>query len=191
MSVREKKFQIAALSRRNFWWDLLISLLIFGFVIGFFMWPVLSAPGNVYPWAADGMGHLTKVKYMADCLRNLQWPTWFPHWYSGSSTYQYYPPLSFFQAIPFELIFNNSMFTFKASTYISLMLGALGCWWFCRFFGGSLLGIISGLLYVLQPFNWITNFHLGAIAQTLIIAITPWAFGLALLLMERLSISLF
>lgn len=162
-----------------------VTLVILVFILNYALWPLLSAPNSQYPLTVDGMGHLAKIEYIANCLKHLQWPAWFPYWYNGSTVAQYYPPLSYYILIPVQMIFNNVMITFKVSVFASLLIGALGVWCICRRWIGSLYGIWGASCYALQPFLIRSLCNAGAMAQEPIFALTPWLLYLTFLFVER------
>lgn len=158
----------------TFRWELLLGFLIFTFVIAWAEWPLLSLKNDVFPVTADGMGHLAKIKYIADCFKDWQWPAWFPYWYNGSTGMQYYPPLSYLLLVPIQILFNNTMVTFKFFAFLSLFIGTVGVWYFCYRFIGPWVGIWGGVLYALQPFLIRLIFIHGEVAQGPVLALSPW-----------------
>jgi len=133
------------------------------------------------------MGHLTKIKYIADCLKNSQWPSWFPYWYNGSTVIQYYPPLSYLLLVPVQIVFDSVMITFKFFLFFSQFIGALGVWYFCYRFIGPWIGIIGGIFYALQPFLLRSLLLSGVIAQGPVFALTPWLLFFTVLLFEKIT----
>ncbi|MHB8919147.1 MAG: 6-pyruvoyl-tetrahydropterin synthase-related protein, partial [Desulfocucumaceae bacterium] len=172
--------------KKQFRFELLTCSVILATAIIFSMWPVFSAPSNVYPATVDGMGHLTKVKYIADCFKELKWPSWFPYWYNGATVMQYYPPLSYLLLAPIQMIFDNVMITFKFFLFSTQFIGSLGVWYFCHRFIGSWVGIVGGLLYALQPFLLRSLLLSGVVAQGPIYALTPWLLVLTLLFIDKI-----
>lgn len=162
-----------------------LALIMLALAVIYATWPVLSAPANSYPVTVDGMGHLTKIKYIADCLKDFHWPAWFPYWYSGSTVMQYYPPLSYLLLAPMQMVFDNVMITFKFFCFLSPFIGAAGVWKICRRFVGPLFGIWGGMLYALQPFILQSLLIQGLVAQGPIFALTPWFLYCTLLFLEE------
>ena len=156
-------------------------------VLTYAMAPILFAPNSNYPYTVDGMGHLAKIKYIADCLRNFYLPDWFPYWYNGSTVTQYYPPLSYLLQVPVQIIFDNTMITFKYFAFSSIFIGAMGVWYTCYRFLGSWIGILAGSLYALQPFLIISVLVAGLVAQGPIFAFSPWLLFFTILLLRKPS----
>ncbi|WP_041427557.1 6-pyruvoyl-tetrahydropterin synthase-related protein [Syntrophomonas wolfei] len=165
----------------------IIAVLLFSLVLVFALWPLMTAPNSYYPVTVDGLGHLAKVEYIAKCLKSLQWPSWFPYWYNGASVVQYYPPLSYFLLAPVQMLFGNIMITFKFAVFFYLLVGAMGVWYICYRYWGSLIGIAAGILYVLQPFILRSMASEGVIAQGPIFALSPWLLVATLLFIEKRS----
>ncbi|MEN6326638.1 MAG: 6-pyruvoyl-tetrahydropterin synthase-related protein [Syntrophomonas sp.] len=168
-----------------FWKEFLLAAVFFAVVIIWAVWPLISAPDNTYPVTTDGMGHLTRVAYIADCLKNWKWPSWFPFWYNGSTVTQYYPPLSFALSALIQIFSENVKITFEVLIVFSQWLGAMGVWFFCYRFIGPWFGIFGGMFYGLQPFLLRTLVLQGAIAQGPIFALTPWFMLFSLLFFAR------
>jgi uncharacterized membrane protein len=164
-----------------------LSIIIIATTLGYALWPLLLVSNNYYPMTADGMGHLAKIQYIADCLKELKWPAWFPYWYNGSTVVQYYPPLSYLLLVPVQLIFNNIMITFKFFGFFSLLIGGVGAWRICRKFIGPWVGIWAGVIYVIDPFLTYSLFSHGVVAQGPIFAFSPWFLYFSLLFFKDKS----
>jgi hypothetical protein len=132
------------------------------------------ASDNLYFATTDAIPHYTKVEYIAQCVSQFQWPSWFPYWYCGSAVMQYYPPLSFLLLVPLELIFNNATISLKIFIFLSLLIGGMGIWYTYYRYIGRCLGILAAILYVAQPYFIISLLGWGVIAQAPILAIAPW-----------------
>jgi len=167
------------------WLETLICLIVIAGALAFSLWPLLSAPNSNFPYTGDAMGHLTKVKYIADSLRQGHWPAWFPFWYNGSTVIQYYPPLSFFLLAPVQILFDNLMITFKFWAFATLLVGGWGVFYICRRWIGFYAGLLGAVLYVMQPFLLRSLMMQGVIAQGPIIALTPWLLAATLLFFEQ------
>lgn len=176
-------------AKNNFVLQMLLSLIIILAVMALALWrPLLSVPiHNNFPVTADVIAHLGKVTYIADCLKNLHWPSWFPYWYNGTTVGQYYPPLSFFILAPIQILFNNVMITFKFYVLFYLLIGAMGVWYICYRWFGYRWGIIAGILYGLYPFLIRSLAAEGVMAQGPIFAFTPWLLAATLLFAEKRS----
>lgn len=162
-----------------------ISILMLAIASLVATWPIMTASNSLFPQTIDAMGHLTKVKYLSDCLKEGHWPLWFPYWYNGSTVLQYYPPLSFVLLIPVQLAFDNIMVTFKFLYFMSQFVGAAGTWALCRSRTGYIPSIMAGFLYASSPILLRTTVFWGAIAQWPIIALTPWLLLCSIRLLER------
>ncbi len=165
--------------------ELGFAAVIIAIVIVWAVWPLLSAPNNTYPVTVDGLGHLTRVDYLGDCLREWKWPSWFPYWYNGHTVLQYYPPLSFCIMAFIQIFSDNIMITFKVLVVLSQFVGALGVWYFCYRFIGAWIGILGGILYALQPYLLKSLLLTGALAQGPVFAITPWLLVFSVMFFEK------
>ena len=135
---------------------------------------VLFMPNDQFPQTADALGHMAKVKYIADCLSHGEIPSWFPYWYSGATVAQYYPLLSYLIMAPIQILTGNTMVTYKIFCFLMLFAGGMGIWAFCRFYIGRWYGLYGSVLYCLQPFLLLAFFAAGVLAQGPIFAFTPW-----------------
>lgn len=133
-----------------------------------------TADNSMYLYTTDAVPIYTKAKYAAECLRNMEWPSWFPYWYNGTSVSQYYPPLTYIILTPLELIFQNTTLCLKIYIFFGLFIGGIGVWsLFYRYFG-RIYGILAGIMYVTLPYFTISFLFWGTVAQVPIIAIAPW-----------------
>jgi|GEM_PF-1785856 len=149
------------------------------------IWPFLSTANDKYPYTIDALGHLTKIKYVADCLINLKWPSWFPYMDNGSMALQYGSPFSRILLAPVQMLTNNVMVTLKIGIFLAQFIGGLGVWYTCRRFVGPWVGIIGGVLYSVQPMLLTALLNIGEVAQIPMYAITPWYLCFCLLLFEK------
>ena len=168
-----------------FRYELGFAAFISTIVIIWALWPFLSVSNASYPYTTDGLGHLTRVKYITECFKELKWPSWFPYWYNGSTVMQYYPPLSFVLLAIVQAVTDNIMITFKFTVFMAQLIGSMGVWYFCYRFIGSRIGIIGGILYAVHPFLLRSLLCGGEIAQIPIFAITPWLLCFSLLLFKE------
>lgn len=174
---------------RSFKLELGLSVLLFGLVITWGIWPLLGAANNSYPYTTDGLGHLTRIVYLAENIVEGNWVSWFPFWYNGSTVTQYYPPLSFILFSLVQVLTHNIMLTFKVMIFLSQLVGALGVWYFCYRFIGPGTGVLGGILYAVQPFLLRSGINGGEIAQIPIFALTPWLLFFTFTLLEEKSFS--
>ncbi|MDD4801647.1 MAG: 6-pyruvoyl-tetrahydropterin synthase-related protein [Syntrophomonas sp.] len=162
-----------------------LCILVVAVALIFAQWPLLSAPNSYYPITVDGMGHLAKIEYIANCLKDFNWPSWFSFWYNGATVAQYYPPLTYFTLAPVQILFDNVMITFKFYAISFLLIGAMGVWYICYRWVGSLVGIIAGIIYVIHPYILGSLISKGTMPQGAIFAISPWLLAATLLLVEK------
>lgn len=148
---------------------------------------LLFCSNDVYPLTSDALGHLAKVRYLAECFARLEFPSWYPFWYNGSTVMQYYPPLSYLMMAPIELIVHNVTLTYKIFCFIVLFVGGLGVWTFCRKLIGKWCGLFGIVTYCLQPFLTRSLFGAGVLAQGPVFAISPWFILVVLLYAKKTS----
>lgn len=135
---------------------------------------LLFDANNLFPITADAMGHMTKVRYISECLAHGQIPSWFPYWYNGSTVTQYYPPLSYYIMVPIYWITNSILLTYKINCISMMFIGGMGVWTFCYKKIGRVCGLVGIIVYCWQPFLLISLYKLGVVAQNPIYGLTPW-----------------
>ena len=160
--------------KKQFGAELILALIITGLVCAAGQSTLLFAPNDMYPMTADAMGHMAKVRFMADSFSNGIFPAWFPYWYNGTALIQYYPPLSYWVMAPIFMITDNAMLTFKIDCGMMIFIGGMGIWYFCRSHIGYWCGLIGTFAYCLQPFILRSLYSAGQLAQGPIIALVPW-----------------
>lgn len=154
--------------------ELILALIITGLACAAGFSNLLLTPNTAYPGSTDFMGHMAKIQFIANSLKEGILPSWFPYWYNGTAVTQYYPPLSYYIMACIHLLTNNVMLTFKISCFIMMFIGGIGIWYFCRTIIGRWCGLFGSIIFCLQPFLLQTLFGQGQIAQGPIIALTPW-----------------
>ncbi|TAH65380.1 MAG: hypothetical protein EWM47_11290, partial [Anaerolineaceae bacterium] len=146
---------------------------------------LLWESNQLYPAATDAMGHMTKVVYMSEQILQGHLPSWFPYWYNGATTTQYYVPLSYYLMIPIYWATNNIMLTFKIFSAGAIAIGGLGVWTFSYRKIGRWCGLIGILAFSLQPILLQSSYREGVIAQGPIYAIMPWLLLVVLSLAKK------
>jgi uncharacterized membrane protein len=150
------------------------------------IWPLLSASNELFPYGIDTMGHLTKVAYMAERWRNLQFSDWFPGWYAGATVIQYYPPLSVWVGALVQMLTGNIMLTFKILIWSCLFLGGIFTAKLSKKLGGDdVAALCSAFLYTLGHYTLFTVFNDGTLGRAIAIPLYPLLFYQMLGLGER------
>ena len=121
---------------------------------------LLMTPDNMYNVSSDALGHLTKIRYLAEHYKNFEFPSWCPFWYNGSTMMQYYAPLGYIIMAVIEGFLNNVMITMKIYCFASLFLGGLGVWAICRRYIGRWCPF-AAVIYCIQPFLILSLFNAG------------------------------
>ena len=161
-------------SKPQFRTEIFLALIITGLACSAGFSNLLLASNQLYPAATDFMGHMCKVRFLAECLSKGEFPTWFPYWYNGTAVAQYYSPLSYWIMTPIYLFAQNVMVTFKIYNFAVLFIGGMGTWLFCRRKIAKWCGLFAAAVFCLQPYILLTIFREGQIAQEPIIALVPW-----------------
>ncbi|HCU08208.1 MAG TPA: hypothetical protein DF480_04475, partial [Clostridiales bacterium] len=135
---------------------------------------IAAMDSQLFNVTADGLGHLAKVAYLAEHFQKLEFPSWCPFWYNGSTMMQYYAPLGYVVMAGIHILIDDIVLTMKWYCLICLSLGGLGVWAISRRFIGQWYGLFGVVLYCLQPFFALSLFGGGVYAQGVIFLFTPW-----------------
>ncbi len=173
MGKKERPIAIGKLAD-NIIPEFLLAILIAGGVSLAAFSNLLFMEEGLYNVTADGMGHLTKVVYLAESWKNLEFPSWCPFWYNGSTIAQYYAPLGYWMMAIAQIFTGDVMLTMKIYCFVSLFFGSLGVWAICRKYIGNWCGLFGIVVYGLQPYLSLTLLGGGALAQGSIYLFTPW-----------------
>lgn len=146
---------------------------------------LLMTPDNMYNVSSDALGHLTKIRYLAEHYKNFEFPSWCPFWYNGSTMMQYYAPLGYIIMAVIEGFLNNVMITMKIYCFASLFLGGLGVWAICRRYIGRWCGLFAAVIYCIQPFLILSLFNAGVLAQGAIYMLTPWFVFFVIMFLQK------
>ncbi len=169
---RELKSNKSLLNSDVLYWHYVVPIIAIACTV--VMWPILSASNDLFPTGVDTLGHLTKVEYLAERWRHLQFSDWFPEWYMGSTLVQYYPPLSKWVGAFIQLLTGNIMMTFKVFTWVSLFLGGLFTAQLAKKLGGDVVvGINAALLYSLSHYTLSSVFIDGTLGRALSLPLYP------------------
>lgn len=154
--------------------ELFLAMLLIGLAIFITGKAFYMCDNSLYLNTTDAIPIYTKAKYAAQCLRNIQWPSWFPNWYCGSSVSQYYPPLTYIILTPLEFFLQNTMLCLKIYIFSGLLIGGIGVWNIFYRYIGRVFGLLAGVLYAALPYFSISFLFWGTVAQVPIVAIAPW-----------------
>lgn len=171
---KSDKLNTVSKETKSFQLELLLALIVAVLASLASFSTLLFCSNDLYPVTADSMGHLTKVRYLAECFSKLEFPSWFPQWYNGSTVMQYYPPLSYIMMAPIEMICHNVTLTYKIFCFFVLFSGGMGIWLFCRKYIGNWCGLFGIIVYCIQPFLTRSLYGAGVLAQGPVFAISPW-----------------
>lgn len=158
--------------------EVIFALVVIGFSVFLACNEVFSCDffknKDLYLNTTDALPIYTKVNYAVECLKNGDWPSWFPHWYCGTSVSQYYPPLTYILLVPLDFLMGNDNAVLQLYMFSGMLCGGMGIWYLFKHYVGRFWGILAGVLYVMLPFFIISFFSWGVIAQIPIVALAPW-----------------
>lgn len=131
------------------------------------------------PWSADGQLHFWRVVELDHCLRNgYFYPRWMPDmaYGYGYPLLNYYAPLSVYLAEGFHLLGFDFTAALLAALSASLLLGALGVYFWAKEVFGEAGGIIAAVVYTYAPYTLYDAIWRGILAESLALGLLPWAF---------------
>ncbi len=156
---------------------LLISLLA--------VWPFLSRAS--LPEGTDAELHIFRLHELGYLIRGGEfYPRWAPNFYHayGYPIFNYYAPLTYYLALPLELLPQlDATAASKAVLVAGMLLAGLGIYGFTRDNWGRRAGYVAAALYVYAPYLQYVDPHIrGALPEAFSFA----AFPLALWALDRL-----
>lgn len=135
---------------------------------------ILWASEGTLPFTVDGLGHMTKVVYMAEHHMAGEFASWFPNWYNGATVTQYYPPLSYLVMVPIYWLTGSVLRTYQIDCVLMMWIGSMGVWYYCRKYIGRWCGLFGIVVFAFAPYLTASMYLAGVMAQTPIYAIMPW-----------------
>jgi hypothetical protein len=160
--------------RKSFYIELLLAAFIIATAVVYVGRVFYFSDNSYYLNTTDALPIYSKAIYIAESLRSMEWPSWFPYWYCGTSVSQYYPPLVYIILGPLEVFIENPMFVLKIFIFTGLYAGGLGIWYGYNRNVGPYYGILAAALYVMLPYFTISFLSWGTVAQIPIVALSPW-----------------
>ncbi len=169
-----KEFRKQNSNRLKFIVELVVAILLSVSCALFGMTNLLWASNLDYPYTVDGLGHMTKVVYIAQQLAQGHIPSWFPYWYNTSTTTQYYVPFSYYIMAFIYYLTQNVMLTYKIFCAAVMAIGGFGVWVLCYKKIGRVCGLFGIIIFCFQPFLLNSLYVQGFVAQGPIIAMMSW-----------------
>ena len=156
---------------------LLISLLA--------VWPLLSRAS--LPEGTDAELHIFRLHELGQLVRGGEfYPRWAPNFYHGYGypIFNYYAPLTYYLALPLELLPQfDATAASKAVLVAGMLLTGLGVYGFVRDNWGRRAGYVAAALVVYSPYLHYVDPHIrGALPEAFSFAVFP----LALWALDRL-----
>ena len=148
---------------------------------------ILFPPAGVSlnPWASDTMGHLLKVEYLSESLRQgFFYPKVFPDWYMGMQFMRYYPPLPYFMLAGLQQVTPKMVLAANWFIAVCALAGSLS-WLFFRRWIGLLPAVLGGILFLFLPDNLRVGFAEGNLPRVLATALLPVVIYLLLRSLEK------
>jgi hypothetical protein len=149
------------------------------------IWPFLSRPG--LPHETDAELHIYRLAELSRLVRGGEfYPRWAPNFYFGYGypIFNYYAPLSYYLALPFELLPGVDPVAAIKAVFVGTLLGAaLGMYGFMRDNWGRAAGYVAAAAFVYAPYIQYVDPHArGDVAESVSFGV----FALALWAVDRL-----
>lgn len=144
-------------------WLFLLTLAVYA--------PALTGSG--LPWGSDTLGHLMKVSYLGQQIRQgVFYPNLFPGWYLGIQLFRYYPPLPYYLLLPFWQLWG-----LQAAGFFLAACAWLGSLAFLRFPPrlSRPAAFWAGAFFLLLPDTLRVSFTEGNLPRALAMGLFPWA----------------
>ena len=140
---------------------------------------------SLNPWASDTMGHLLKVEYLSESLRQgIFYPKIFPDWYMGMQFMRYYPPLPYFLLAGLQQIIPRTVLAANWFIAMCALAGSLS-WLLFRRWIGLLPAVLGGILFLFLPDNLRVGLAEGNLPRVLATALLPVVIYLLLRSLEE------
>lgn len=125
----------------------------------------------------DQMGHLFRVWFLTDAVQEGHlFPQWLPHWYSGMDTFRYYPPLSTYLMLPFNLIIDDPVDTYYIFGAVLIFATCITSYRLAMEFISRPFAVMAALLYTFSSLTIASYWFEGNFGRTLVAAIAPLVF---------------
>lgn len=160
--------------RRGFDPGFLVVLLICLLAI----WPFISRAS--LPEGTDAELHIFRLHELSYLIRGGEfYPRWAPNFYHGYGypIFNYYAPLTYYLALPLELLPRiDAVLASKAVLVGAMLLAGLGIYGYTRDLWGRRAGFVAAALYVYAPYIQYIDPHIrGVIPEALSFGVFPWA----------------
>lgn len=168
-------------TRRGFDPGFLVVLLICLLAV----WPLISRAG--LSEGTDAELHIFRLHELSTLIRGGEfYPRWAPNFYHGYGypIFNYYAPLTYYLALPLELLPSmDAVLASKAVLVGGMLLAGLGLYGYVRDNWGRRAGYVAAALYVYSPYIHYIDPHIrGALPEAFSFAVFP----LALWALDRL-----
>ncbi len=142
------------------------------------VWPLISRAG--LPEGTDAELHIFRLHELGTLVRGGElYPRWAPNFYHGYGypIFNYYAPLTYYLALPLELLPSvDAVLAGKAVLVGGMLLAGLGIYGFTRDTWGRRAGYVAAALYVYSPYIQYIDPHIrGVIPETLSFGLFPAA----------------
>lgn len=149
------------------------------------VWPLVSRAS--LPEGTDAELHIFRLHELSYLVRGGEfYPRWAPNFYHGYGypIFNYYAPLTYYLALPLELLPSvDAVLASKAVLVAGMLLGGLGIYGYTRDLWGRGAGYVAAALYVYSPYLQYIDPHIrGALPEAFSFGIFP----LALWALDRL-----
>lgn len=167
--------------RRGFDPGFLVVLLICLLAV----WPLLSRAS--LPEGTDAELHIFRLHELSYLIRGGEiYPRWAPNFYHGYGypIFNYYAPLTYYLALPLELLPGiDAVAASKALLIAGMLMGGLGIYGYVRDLWDRRAGYVAAALYVYSPYIQYIDPHMrGALPEAFSFGVFP----LALWALDRL-----
>jgi hypothetical protein len=160
--------------RRSFDTGYLVVLVICLLAI----WPFISRPG--LPTATDAELHVFRLAELSRLVRGgVIYPRWAPNFYYGYGypIFNYYAPLAYYIALPFELLPGlGPVAAVKIIFILGLLAAGTGMYGFVRDIWGRPAGLVAAAAFVYAPYIQFVDPHArGDLAELLSFGLFAWS----------------
>lgn len=160
---------ITLLEKSRFW-------LLLVFLLSFLSFKSLLLPGY-FPMHDDIL--VLRLQQMEECFLDKQIPCrWSPAlgFGFGQPLFNYYSPLAFYSAMIFRLVGFSIIDSIKGVFILSLIVSVVFMFFLSKEFFGKWGAVVSSVLYTYAPYRAVNIYVRGALAESVVLSITPLIF---------------
>ena len=129
------------------------------------------------PNYVDQMGHLLRLWFLTESVgQGSVAPGWMPVWYSGTDFIRYYPPLTTYLMLPFNLVIRDPTDTYFTFGALLIFGACITMYLLAREFTGRIGATAAALLFAFSQLFLLAYWYEGNLGRATAAFLAPLAF---------------